>query len=150
METRFRTVTEYLSWDHDQLDLIRRDFQRMVEDGELERAEHTFGEFRTRLERHIRLEEEILFPIFEDRTHIRMGPTTIMRREHGLIRGLLDELQAAFDAEDVPGIRRAHALFAELIGEHDAKEEHILYPAVDKFLGLDERVGLVVRMEEAA
>src|SRR5688572_31747251 len=81
----FTGVNDYLSWDHRRLDAILADVTRMVDDGELERAEHTYLEFDAGLRRHIRLEEEILFPIFEQRTGMR-DPTEVMRREHRAIQ----------------------------------------------------------------
>lgn len=144
---RFRSVTEYLSRDHDQMDEIRRDVERMVEDGELERADQTFEELRRRLERHIRLEEDVLFPLFENASNIRLGPTTVMRREHLEIHRLLDRLSYALDLGDVKAFRRAHEALADMLSNHDAKEEHVLYPAIDRLLEAGERDKLLEQLE---
>src|SRR5262245_9518428 len=79
---RFDSITRYLSWDHDRLDGLLGEVTRHVEDGHFVQASSIFSTFDQGLRRHIRLEEELLFPLFECRTGMRNGPTAVMRNEH--------------------------------------------------------------------
>lgn len=143
---RFSTVTEYLSWDHDRLDALLADVQRMVEDGELERADHTFAEFFEGLRRHIRIEEEVLFPEFEARTGVTQGPTRVMRHEHRQIEEALEAMREALDRADAAAFRAGDARLLEVLSPHNAKEERILYPTTDQHLTPEERRLLLERM----
>lgn len=146
-EPRFESVGRYLAWDHDALAKILRDFLRMVEDEERERAEHTFDEYRARLLRHMRIEEEVLFPMFE--AHIAAptrGPTFVMRLEHLEIARLLEDL-----GEDLATWRPQRLLrnldeLDQVLAAHDVREEEILSPWIDRMAG-SEVASLVSRLQ---
>jgi iron-sulfur cluster repair protein YtfE (RIC family) len=142
----FAGINEYLSWDHDRLDGILADVTRMVDDGELERAEHTYSDFREGLQRHIRIEEEILFPLFEQRTGMVRGPTEVMRQEHRVIKEAMDLMAEALASGKGASYHEGRELLEESLPSHNQKEEHVLYPTIDHLLDPDERVKLVARL----
>ncbi len=144
--TMFDTVTEYLSWDHDRLDALLQSVRTWVEGGKWEHAQRTFAEFDRGLDRHIRLEEEILFPLFEARTGMT-GPTTVMREEHQLIRGALAVLAAAIGKADASGFHAGLAALASVLPPHNEKEEAVLYPTTDRVLPEGERTTLAARLQ---
>src|SRR5947207_1895524 len=91
----FETVDGCLSFDHEVLDRMLEDVARMVADGELEHAENQFHDFHDALLRHMGLEEELLFPLFENRAGMQDGPILSMKREHQAVRRLLAALGGA-------------------------------------------------------
>jgi regulator of cell morphogenesis and NO signaling len=100
------------------------------------------------LQRHIRFEEELLFPLFEERTGLGpgAGPTAVMREEHAEIRQLLTRVG---DEIGSPGAE-AEALRRRLsytLAEHNGKEEEILYPAIDDLLSPAESDDLVWKIQ---
>ena len=144
--TTFDTVNAYLSWDHDRLDALLQSAANRVDHGEWAQARLAYGEFDRGLARHIRLEEEILFPLFEARTGTA-GPTTVMREEHRLIRGVLAVIGAAVARADAPAFRSGVAALADLLPAHNAKEEQVLYPTTDRVLPEHERAALAARLQ---
>ena len=95
-----RRVTEALAWDHDRLDaLLSRIFDERAA-GRLEDARRLWPEFERGLERHIRFEEELLFPVFEEKAGLspNQGPTAVMRAEHRQIEMLLEGITAVVGA----------------------------------------------------
>lgn len=87
------------------------------------------------LEAHFAAEEEVLFPAFERATGMHQGPTQVMRFEHDQMRSLIANLvttTAAGDGDEFAGT--AETLLV-LMQQHNAKEEHILYPMCDSALG---------------
>lgn len=100
-------------------------------------AANCYGSFRNELSRHIRLEEDALFPAFEKASGTTEGPTAVMRLEHARIAILLDELERDLHAHDADGFQNAYARFSLLMSDHNRKEEQILYPACDRLLGRD-------------
>ena len=142
----FDLPSAYLAWDHDRLDALLTDGSLLIDEGELERARAPLDELRDGLTRHIRLEEEILFPIFETRTGIVGGPTRVMRYEHELIARHLAAMATSLDRHDGAGGRAACRALEAALGPHNVKEERILYPMVDNLLGDDERRTLTARL----
>jgi uncharacterized protein (DUF2249 family)/hemerythrin-like domain-containing protein len=143
-----RAVREFLGDDHRRLDAILREAARLAHAGSFTEAFASFAEFRCGLERHIEMEEHILFPAFEEVTGMRGGPTAVMHEEHLEILRLLNVMGTSLRAEDLAGLLDAVRGFATVIEEHNAKEEGVLYPTVDRGLGSDrERDELVQRMQ---
>ncbi|HET7746999.1 MAG TPA: hemerythrin domain-containing protein [Vicinamibacteria bacterium] len=144
----FETVTSYLSWDHERLDALRRAVAGLTDEGRVDEARAAFAAFEARLLRHIRIEEEILFPVFEARSGFLGGPTTALRRDHDDIARTARRMGAALQASDREAFREAHAFLREILGPHVSREEHILYPTTDQLLSPRERALLARRLQE--
>jgi iron-sulfur cluster repair protein YtfE (RIC family) len=87
--------------------------------------------FDAALRRHLGWEEEVLFPAFEAATGMTRGPTAVMRMEHVQMRGVLDQMARAADWSEV--LDQGDTLMM-LIGQHNMKEEGMLYPMCDAHL----------------
>jgi uncharacterized protein (DUF2249 family) len=146
--TTSRGVGEALSWDHDRLEALEHAAFEERSSGDLQAAFDLYAEFALGLRRHIRFEEEILFPSFEELSRMPSteGPTAVMRAEHREIEKLLEEIAGGI------GDAAAHvdALRADLhrvLGEHNLKEEHVLYPTVDQRLGSEGADRMVAQIQ---
>jgi uncharacterized protein (DUF2249 family) len=139
-----RRVMEALSWDHDRLDALEEAAFRVRAAGDLQAAFNLYAEFAVGLRRHIGFEEDILFPAFEEASGMpsSAGPTAVMRAEHREIRELLDQIAGGIGdaAAPVDALRRD---FHAVLGDHNLKEEHVLYPGADELLGPEESDRLV-------
>lgn len=144
-----RSVSEYLQGDHHRLDAILQETQARVQAGDFKAAGAAFGEFKCGLNWHIDVEEQVLFPTFEASTGMSSGgPTVVMRHEHVLIRGAMDEASAGLAAADAGRFATAVSALLGVLGEHNMKEEQILYPMTDRAAGGDrERDDLVKKMQ---
>jgi uncharacterized protein (DUF2249 family) len=146
-----REITEALSWDHDRLDELEREAFDRRDRGDLAGAAETFGLFAHGLRRHIGCEEGILFKEFELRSGVapHQGPTAALRAEHREIEGILTQIEACIAT---PG-EAAQALRQHLhrvLGDHNDKEEMVLYPGTDRLLSAGERDALVRRIQAYA
>lgn len=143
-----RTVTEFLQTDHKRLDKIFNGFLKAVKEKSWDDASKGFREFRIGLKRHIRAEEDILFPAFEEKTGMSEGgPTAVMRMEHQDIQELLDKILSATDAKDDAQTTGAANRIVNILTDHNMKEEHILYPESDEFLSEMERSDVVKKAQ---
>jgi len=143
-----RTITEYFESDHRRLDAIYDRFQDEFRSGEWTEAAADFREFRLGLKRHIKAEEEILFPTFEEKTGmVDAGPTFVMRMEHKDIQDYLDRVLEGAEAQDLEKTRDAAAQPTGILADHNMKEEHILYPESDSFLNESERSDVVKKAQ---
>jgi len=142
-----RGVAEALAWDHDRLDELEGKAFRLFAAGDAADARATWADFVFGLRRHIRFEEEILFPVFEEKTGFPSthGPTGVMRVEHREIERLIEAIGRAF-AGDGAALRLRSDLH-HVLGEHNMKEERMLYPGTDQCLDPEERDALVTRIQ---
>lgn len=144
-----RSVTEYLQGDHRRLDAIVPEVRRLTTAGSFAEAIERFAELTCGLDRHIDLEEQILFPTFEQMTGMTSGgPTSVMRGEHVEIRRLMNEVVEALKAADAAKVEESLRGFTETLSIHNMKEERILYPMTDQAAGSDRaRDDLVKRLQ---
>jgi hemerythrin-like domain-containing protein len=143
-----RTVSEALETDHRRLDAMLEQAERLVGEGLVQEAAARAAQFVCGLERHIEMEEQVLFPAFEERTGLRTGPTEVMRHEHRAIRSHLGEITSALAEGSTARFRTAAEALVEVLGQHNMKEERILYPMADRSAGSAEaRDELVRRMQ---
>jgi hemerythrin-like domain-containing protein len=80
------------------------------------------------------MEEEVLFPAFEEETGMAGGPTRMMRAEHREFRSLLRRLEDALAQEDADAWLGNAETLRILSQQHDMKEEGVLYPMMDRAL----------------
>lgn len=143
--TSQETVSSYLAADHDRLDGILIEVVKMVQDGEVERAEAHFRDFDEGLRRHIKIEEEMLFPAFEAAVGAR-GPIHVMLMEHQSILAHLGAMRGALDVGDGDGFMSEQRELLHVLGDHNLKEERVLYPMTDQRMPAAARDELVKRM----
>lgn len=144
------SVAAYLAWDHDRLDALLAGYRESIQAGRGKEARDLFSEFRTGLLRHIRMEEKVLFPAFEQATGMgQQGPTAMMRQEHLEIQRLLEEM--ILNLSDPRGkgeeLEDLHRRLLHVLAEHNAKEEHVVYPLTDRHLLAQDRDALIRKMQ---
>jgi len=145
-----RGVSEYMAWDHDRLDAILVQTADALKGGRQDEGRHLFGEFRTGLLRHIRMEEEILFPAFELATGmLQGGPTAVMRMEHREIERILESMREYLGNPEITfeGFERLRQSLLAVLADHNAKEEHVVYPMTDHHHTPEARDGIVKKMQ---
>jgi hemerythrin-like domain-containing protein len=135
---------EYLLRDHDRLDAILADAQARFERGES--ATEAFADFRAGLERHLQLEEEVIFPAYEARTGLTGGPTAVLRFEHALIREQLSDLAEMLRLGAWALFRVCMVRFNHLLAAHDLKEERVLYPSAVRLMDPSLRAALTEQL----
>ena len=139
-----RGVNEALGWDHDRLDGLDQAATEAWTAGDRKSGERLHLRFVHGLLRHIRFEEAVLFPAFERAAGMPPdhGPTAVMRVEHRAIEQLLADLRDAVAAGVRPGASTREELL-EVLRAHNAKEENVLYPMLDRALAPPDSDALV-------
>ena len=141
------TITEYMTGDHRHCDEVLASLEQAVSNSDWDNAEKLAAQFLLEMEQHLSMEEDVLFPAFEQKTGIVGGPTMIMRAEHKQMRELFGQLQYAVDAKDSEELLDTTETLLILMQQHNVKEEGMLYPMCDQHLGSDagpDRVPLCV------
>lgn len=128
------TISSYLGSDHKRCDALFAQVEVDIEKGNWEQAETTFQSFSQALERHLRMEENILFPAFEETIGSSDGPTSVMRKEHQHIRAIAGRLNDAVGERNMIDFFDHDDTLRILMEQHNLKEETILYLMTDRVL----------------
>jgi len=141
------SIEQTMTGDHARCDELFASAEDAVSDGDWEQGSVRFAAFNDAVERHFRMEEEILFPGFESATGTSAGPTEIMRSEHAQMRNLLYSMSVALELQDQDEYLGCSETLLIIMQQHNAKEEQVLYPTADQLMGPD--VGIVIRSMDA-
>ena len=115
--------------------------------------------FERELYDHIRVEEELLLPVYARAGRIPGGALEFYTGEHKKLLEFLARFKARLEElrEGVRDLKRGiielfdeQARFKQLMQHHDMREQNILYPALDKVTGDEERRELLNRCRDAA
>ncbi|MFO1298946.1 MAG: hemerythrin domain-containing protein [Burkholderiaceae bacterium] len=132
------SITAFMQQDHVLIDGILERATAAAQAGDLAALEREATLFLQRLERHIDMEENLLFPAFEERTGMTAaGPSAQMRAEHEQMQGIFLQMRAAVAAKDAAGYRRASQALLEVLVPHNLKEEQMMYPMLDDAMGAE-------------
>ena len=140
------TLAEHLRADHARIDGLLTELQHFLRVGVLAEADRRFVALSNALKRHMAAEEALLFPALLRMTEPVTRAVPGMLAEHGELRALLPELEAALAKQDVlaseallPQVRRS-------LARHHEDEEHLVYPISDWALSPEEQEDLINRL----
>ena len=128
------TLGSYLEQDHAHCDQLFKTVNRSVRTMRWLQAAHDMGAYQNALERHLLIEERIVFPAYEKALGNAVTPTASMRAEHLRIRAVAQRLRDAVrDRDGDAFLDHAEALLL-VMHQHSEKEEGILYPRIERVL----------------
>lgn len=116
-------------------------------------------EFERELRAHMRVEEDLLLPVYARAGRIQGGPLEFYTGEHKrMLEFLARFAQKLEQLKTKPAnLKRGiielfdeQALFKHLMQHHDMREKNILYPTLDKVTGEEERRDLLNRCGDVA
>ena len=142
-----KTIREFYEQDHDRLDDLFKTFQKLKR-SDFAEAKDAFNQFKFGLQRHIVWEEDLLFPLWEEKTGMsESGPTFVMRAEHRQIAEQLQAIHEKVALQDPDSNQEEEALLA-ILSSHNMKEERALYPSIDQVTTQEERDQLYRNMDQ--
>ena len=141
------SIRELLTADHRRCDDLFADVERLAAKADWSEALAAFGRLAQAMRQHFDAEEAVLFPAFEARTGMRMGPTQVMRAEHAQMNDLLDAAQAALEAKNADDYAGNAETLLIMMQQHNMKEENVLYPMSDQQLA-GEIAGLLPQLRQ--
>ena len=130
------SIKEYLTNDHRRCDEV---FAKMEEkaNASLTDAKELAEEFVADMEHHFQMEERVMFPEFEAKTGMTMGPTEMMRQEHSQMRNLMAQLSEAIENNDKDKFFGLSETLMILLQQHNMKEEQMLYTMAQQHLSAE-------------
>jgi iron-sulfur cluster repair protein YtfE (RIC family) len=142
-------ISDYMNRDHKHCDDTFARAEAMAAASDWAGLARDGGMFLREIERHMGLEENLLFPAFEEKTGMTSGPTETMRMEHEQMRGMFAQMRAAIEAKDAALYLGVSETLLILLQQHNMKEESMMYPMLDQALGEDAR-SLLMQLESMA
>ena len=140
------TIRTFMTDDHRRCDDFFAEAEQAIGKQNIAAAQAAFGYFCSAVLAHFECEEKTLFPTFEAKTGMTMGPTQVMRMEHVQMRELMDAAAQALADGDVDEYLGQAETLLIMMQQHNMKEENILYPMCDQHLA-DELPELLPRLE---
>lgn len=128
------TINQFMADDHRRCDDLFIGAENAADQGDWASCARQFKEFADGMERHFRMEENVLFPVFEQHTGMTMGPTEVMRNEHAQMRDVLKQLEQAVEKKNQDAYLSYSETLLILMQQHNLKEESVLYPMIDQSL----------------
>lgn len=131
------SISNFLTRDHQRCDTLYAKAENAANEEDLPAMTHFCQRFLVSMAHHFRMEEEVFFPTFEDKTGMRQGPTMIMRSEHEQMRNLMQQMRQAVEQGNADLLLKVGSTLVFVMQQHNVKEEQMLYPMADAHLGSD-------------
>ena len=132
------TIASYLADDHHRCDALLTRACASVRAARWTQAVRELADYADAIERHLLLEERIIFPAFEAAIARVAGkavpPTAEMRAEHLRIRAVVQRMRNSLHGCDTVAFFDHADSLALFISLHSEKEEGMLYPLIDRML----------------
>lgn len=120
--------------DHRNCDEDFTAMENLVSENNFSEAINVFKAWKKLMERHLKIEEEILFPKTEEKLGGRIGPISVMLMEHEQMKIIFNQMQNAIEEKNKNKFLGLSDSCMMLIQQHNMKEEQILYPIIDQAL----------------
>jgi hemerythrin-like domain-containing protein len=128
------SIKQFMAQDHRDCDLLFAKAENAAAKDDWAAASQAFNEFVQAMERHLGIEEQVLFPAFEEETGVLTGPTEMMRMEHDQMRTLFAEMKDAMKQQNSDDYLGEAETLLIMMQQHNMKEEQILYNIMDQRL----------------
>lgn len=128
-------ISEFMIDDHKYLDQILFQF---LNEKDFNESQKIFQKFKLHLEKHFRMEDEILFPLFYKHLGIEKDTKFIIKRndEHKVIFKLLDMLVYFLNTKNNEQFISTGDHFKNFFSKHQERENTIEYSLYNNFISV--------------
>ena len=130
-------MSNWLNHDHQQFEMAVHRCRDLCDSEDWTALRDEFRQFAASYESHVRLEEDALFPMYEEQTQASSEPTDSLREDHAQIFRLTSHIEAALRRDDRQGIASDVALLYRTLSKHHEKEEEVFLPMASELLLAD-------------
>ncbi len=144
------SINDYMMGDHRTCDSSLANSITAAQSGDVDGMTRDGNDFLKRIRVHIDMEENVLFPAFEERTGMtEAGPSITMKEEHQVMLPMLDQMQQAIEAKNAASYADVASQLNDILTQHNMKEEQMMYSMIDSALGPDAD-GLLLEVKKMA
>ena len=131
------SIRSFMTDDHRRCDDLFADAEQAIGKKNQEAAQAALDHFHGAMLAHFATEEKTLFPAFEAKTGMTMGPTQVMRLEHEQMRAMMNDAVDALKSGDMDDYLGQAETLLIMMQQHNMKEENMLYPMCDQHLSAE-------------
>jgi hemerythrin-like domain-containing protein len=127
-------IKDFMTNHHRECDHLLANVEDAVNRKDFDAALIQYQLFKNETLKHFGMEEEYLFPLFEEKTGMTSGPTQVMRMEHSQARTLFEKLDEVLEKKQDERFFSLSDSLMILLQQHNAKEEQMLYTMMQRVL----------------
>jgi len=132
------TINQFMTADHRDCDEQFAQLENIVDQGNFDGAKDMFEGFHTHMLKHFDMEEQVMFPQYENCEGGHCNPTPVMLMEHNQMRNIFGEMKAAIDSNDKERFLGQSEALLFTMQQHNMKEEQMMYNLADQSLNSEE------------
>jgi len=118
-------TSNWLVHDHGKYDALLAECEELAEEGLWEDALRVYRQFLEELKLHMRMEDEILYPLYEEQYGDPRGELTYLQGEHDNIAWLLHELAYVLKRNNTEHFLDSVRPLHKALNRHNANEEEL-------------------------
>lgn len=123
--------SNWLAHDHKQYDEVLAECEKIAEAGLWEEALKIYKDFVEDLKLHMRMEDEVLYPLFEAQHGDPRGEIACLSEEHDLIVQLLQDLAFVIKRKDYEHFLASLKPLHKVLNQHNDSEEYVFLTMED-------------------
>jgi hemerythrin-like domain-containing protein len=139
---------------HELLDALFARHQEALLGSDIDQARELLRRYERELNAHMRVEEDLLLPVYERAGRVAGGPPEFYTGEHQRMREFVGRFHESLDElalnppeapQRVIALLDQQAIYKHLVEHHDLREQNLLYPILDRVTADSERAELMAR-----
>ena len=139
--------SDWLHHDHRVFEASLAECEAAAEQEDWKAVRRLFDSLVARLKSHMRMEEEVLYPAYENLADVSHGPTLALRKEHDEIVRLVRDVSHVLGTNNSERFLEALAPLDRVMMTHHDKEEEIFLPMAGHAL-LEKREEILQKLKE--
>jgi len=132
------TINQFMTADHRECDEQFAQLENIVDQANFEEAKVMFTTFHTNMLKHFDMEEQVMFPQYQNCEGGHCDPTPVMLMEHTQMRTLFTQMKDAIDANDKEKFLGQSEALLFTMQQHNMKEEQMMYNMADQALNAED------------
>jgi len=132
------TINQFMTADHRACDEKFAELENIVDQANFDDAKAMFEDFHTHMLKHFDMEEQVMFPRYENCEGGHCNPTPVMLMEHNQMRAIFTQMSDAINANDKEKFLGQSEALLFTMQQHNMKEEQMMYNLADQSLNSEE------------
>jgi len=132
------TINQFMTADHRDCDEQFAELENIVDQANFEGAKAMFEEFHTHMLKHFDMEEQVMFPQYQNCEGGHCDPTPVMLMEHNQMRAIFTQMNDAINENDKEKFLGQSEALLFTMQQHNMKEEQMMYNMADQALNSED------------
>ena len=128
------TINQFMTADHRECDEQFAQLENIVDQGNFVEAKTMFAEFQSHMLKHLDMEEQVIFPQYQNCEGGHCDPTPVMISEHNQMRVAFTQMHNAINENNKEKFLGQSETLLFTMQQHNMKEEQMMYNLADQAL----------------